>query len=190
MYFLMKHFTTLKESQEVCWLSSLMYHCKWMHSKITCMWWNLCRFRSLDVYILTEGASKWRETVCSSACKSSINWLADMGWYICGMQCPAAEIGEQSNIALARGISLNMSDALENNRERKYMRCQWKILILLAVYNSHLFPLLVVLYWEFSRRPAVTWLKALPVKSNRSLGPEAPSARYQWPFGLQTYKRR
>jgi len=39
-----------------------------------------------------------------------------------------------------------MSDALENNRERKYMRCQWKILILVAVYNSHLFPLLVVLY--------------------------------------------
>jgi len=35
------------------------------------------------------------------------------------MQCPAAEIGEQSNIALARGISLNMSDALEDNRERK-----------------------------------------------------------------------
>jgi hypothetical protein len=35
------------------------------------------------------------------------------------MQCPAAEIGEQPNIALARGISLNMSDALEDNGERK-----------------------------------------------------------------------
>jgi hypothetical protein len=62
------------------------------------------------------------------------------------MQCPAAEIGEQSNIALARGISLNMSDALEDNRERKQMIYQRKTLILLAAHNSHLFSLLVILY--------------------------------------------
>lgn len=49
--------------------------------------------------------------------------------------------------------------------------------------------LTAILYEAAGRRPAVAWPRALPVINRRSPGPEAPSARYQRPFGSQTYPR-